>query len=74
MQPHKSALDSKKVLENIPGELQSKEEMIKVLGVFWHTTKDVIKFYIKQKNEKENLINTKSSFLEFRASIFDPLG
>jgi hypothetical protein len=74
MQPHKFASNSKKVLENIPTELQSKEEMIKVLGVFWHTTKDVFTFDIKQKNEKENSIDTKRSFLEFSASIFDPLG
>lgn len=72
MQPHKIASNCKEILENIPEEFRSTKDTIKVLGALWNTISDVLTFDIQKKSNVGN--DTKRSFLEYSASIFDPLG
>ena len=74
MQPHKFASNSQKILQNIPEEFKNLKECIKVLGVLWNQKTDVITFNIEQKEDLRKDQDTKRSFLEYSASIFDPLG
>lgn len=74
MQPHKFASNCKRILEDVPEEFRSAKELIKVLGVLWDTVSDVITFNITPKEDLGNGVDTKRSFLEYSATIFDPLG
>lgn len=73
MQPHKFASNIPEILENISEEVLNPKEIIKVLGVLWNTKTDVITFNITPK-ETASESDTKRSFLELSASIYDPLG
>ena len=65
--------NNEEILKLIPDELKSKNEDIKVLGVQWNTKTDEIKFdFVPQMMRIE--VETKRTFLQQTASIFDPLG
>lgn len=74
MQPHKFASTVPEALECVPEEFMSTEEVHKVLGVLWDTKKDELLLNIKKKEETDEKMDTKRSFLEFSARLFDPLG
>ena len=72
MQPHKISSNNPAILEDIPPELLNENKKVKVLGVQWDTQKDSIMFNFIEKVEHKP--DTKRSFLQQSASIFDPLG
>ena len=72
MQPHKILSNEPAILEDIPTELLNEEKIVKVLGVQWNTEKDAIMFNFIEKIEHKQ--DTKRTFLQQSASIFDPLG
>lgn len=74
MQPHKFASNNQKILESIPVEFKGIEDIVKVLGVLWNKKTDVLTFNIQQKENLKCEQDTKRSFLEYSASIYDPLG
>ena len=74
MQPHKFASNNQKILESIPDEFKGIEDIVKVLGVLWNKKTDVLTFNIQQKENLKCEQDTKRSFLEYSASIYDPLG
>lgn len=73
MQPHKFASNSKEALECVPEEFCSPEKVHKVLGVLWDTSSDQLRVNVKdfEITKKED---TKRSFLESSAKIYDPNG
>ena len=73
MQPHKFASNKPEILERVPVEFRSPEKVHKVLGVLWNTETDNLLLKIKQVEPSEKW-DTKRSFLEFSARIYDPLG
>ena len=65
--------NEKEVLELIPEELKSPMNEVKVLGVQWNTDSDEITFdFVPQMVPTE--IETKRTFLQQTAMLFDPLG
>ena len=89
MMPHKFASNVNEILESIPEENRNPNKKIKVLGVLWDTETDELMFNINlkendqeskiedqktRKNKEEKVFDTKRSFLENSATIFDPLG
>ena len=79
MMPHKFASNASDILTSIPEMNRNPNSKIKVLGVLWDSASDKLTFDIKLKKEEsqesrnENS-DTKRSFLEESATIFDPLG
>lgn len=73
MQPHKFASNVPDCLDSVPVEFRNPENVIKVLGVLWDTTSDKLLLNVKSFDGNRKL-DTKRSFLEFSAKIFDPLG
>ena len=73
MMPHKFASNFPEILESIPTANTNPKTLIKVLGVLWNTEQDLIMFNITLPERKEHF-DTKRSFLETSAVIFDPLG
>jgi len=89
MMPHKFASNVSKILESIPEQNRNPSKKIKVLGVLWDTETDELMFNIHLKQEDQELnikgeetrmkkedevFDTKRTFLENSATIFDPLG
>lgn len=66
------------VLSNLPNELKSSTQettietnsSIKVLGLFWNSSKDVIQIRIA----RSEMVTTKRQLLSVIAKFFDPLG
>ena len=79
MMPHKFASNVPEILDSIPEANKNPNTKIKVLGVLWDSKTDELTFDIKIKKEEnqDSRIedsDTKRSFLEESATIFDPLG
>ena len=72
MQPHKISSNDPAILEDIPTELLNQSKNVKVLGVQWDTERDSLMFNFIEKVELKQ--DTKRTFLQQSASIFDPLG
>lgn len=68
------------VLENtmndkeLSNELIFEDEVIKVLGVNWNKSEDLLFYNFQHVFEKSNSLETKRSVLQLIASIYDPLG
>ena len=73
MMPHKFLSNRPEILVNIPEENRNPKTKVKVLGVLWNSEADELMFDIKLTERKENF-DTKRTFLETSATIFDPLG
>ena len=73
MQPHKFASNMQESLKRVPVEFRSPEVVHKVPGVLWDTATDQLMIIIKELHS-ENGPDTKRSFLEASAKIYDPLG
>jgi len=73
MTPHKFASNDPSILDSIPSELRNPKTTIKVLGVQWDTIEDKLLFNFVEKFEQSNK-DTKLTFLQQSAKIFDPLG
>ncbi len=73
MTPHKFASNDPSILDSIPSELRNPKTTIKVLGVQWDTIEDKLLFNFVEKFEHSNK-DTKRTFLQQSAKIFDPLG
>jgi len=73
MTPHKFASNEPEILRNIPTELINPKTTIKVLGIQWDTKEDKLLFNFVEKFE-ESVQDTKRSFLQQSAKIFDPIG
>jgi hypothetical protein len=73
MTPHKFASNDPSILDSIPSELRNPKTTIKVLGVQWDTIEDKLLFNFVEKFEQSNK-DTKRTFLQQSAKIFDPLG
>jgi hypothetical protein len=73
MMPHKFQSNFSEILESIPEANINPKTVQKVLGVLWDSSQDKLMFDIKLP-ENEKKVDTKRSFLETSATIFDPLG
>jgi len=73
MKPHKFASNVPDILQAIPIESKSPETSVKVLGVIWDTKQDSLLLNLKNLSTASKQ-DTKRSFLEVAAKIFDPLG
>ncbi len=73
MMPHKFQSNFPEILESIPEANINPKTILKILGVLWDSSHDKIMFDI-QLPENEKKVDTKRSFLETSATIFDPLG
>ena len=65
--------NNKSILDEIPENLISTKSSVKVLGVQWNTLEDTINFNFIPQLVKID-IETKRSFLQQTAMLFDPLG
>lgn len=75
MTPHKYVANNEDILEQIPLEAKSVEPFTKVLGLIWDTSKDDLLLNLEEVcNIKHSGLDTKRSFLELSAKIFDPTG
>lgn len=72
MTPHKFSSNNKDALSDIPIDLQSKANVIKVLGVYWDTSADTLVTNFIEKLREGTA--TKRTLLQQSASVFDPLG
>jgi len=73
MQPHKFASNYREALQCVPEEFCSPEGVQKVLGVLWDTESDKLRVNVKDF-DSEKKSDTKRSFLESSAKIYDPNG
>ena len=73
MQPHKFASNLRESLECVPEEYRSQEVVHKVLGVLWDTSSDQLSLKVTELPNMDRL-DTKRTFLETSAKIYDPLG
>jgi hypothetical protein len=73
MMPHKFQSNFPEILESIPEANINPKTVLKVLGVLWDSSQDILMFNISLPERKETF-DTKRSFLETSATIFDPLG
>lgn len=73
MQPHKFACNLPEALECVPVEFRSPDLVHRVLGLLWNTEEDQLLLNVKNHDFAEKP-DTKRSFLEFSASLYDPLG
>ena len=73
MTPHKFASNDRTILEKIPDHLKNPNTKIKVLGIQWDTEDDTLLFNFVEKIEQSGS-DTKRSFLQQSAKIFDPIG
>ena len=73
MQACKWHTNNEEVLKLIPEELKSEKTEVKVLGIQWDTKTDEITFkFVPQMVKTE--VETKRTFLQQMAMLFDPLG
>ena len=73
MTPHKFASNDRSILSKIPDHLKNPNTKIKVLGIQWDTEEDTLLFNFIEKIEQSEA-DTKRSFLQQSAKIFDPIG
>lgn len=73
MQPHKFASNLQESLECVPEEFRSPDVVHKVLGVLWDTSSDDLQLNLKGFEDLKAW-DTKRSFLESTAKIYDPNG
>lgn len=73
MQPHKMASNFPEILKSFDDKFKNPEKTIKVLGVSWDTSADTIMLNVKSP-ASQTQHDTKRSFLEVSAKIYDPLG
>ncbi len=73
MQPHKFSSNLRESLECVPDQFCSPEVVHKVLGVLWDTSSDQLRVNVKDFDSIKKS-DTKRSFLETSAKIYDPNG
>ena len=75
MTPHKYATNKGEILEKVPLEAKSNDDLTKVLGLVWDTHEDELLLNLTEVcNFETSGRDTKRSFLELSAKIFDPTG